>query len=120
MRNVRISEKEGASQNPYEEGTSRSPANFVENFFENHRCSPRCTGPNSSCPMPQSDDEEEEEENVLNTSDNNQNISAEIESIDGDSEMQFEELEAEADDILHEKSSRKKKRQNVGFILRTD
>lgn len=109
VRNVRISEKEGAIPNPYEEVTSRSPVNFVQNSLENHRCSPKCTGPNSSCPMLQSDDEEEEEENVLNTSDNNQNISAEIESIDGDSEMQFEELEEEGDNILHEKSSRKKK-----------
>ena len=31
--------------------------------------------------------------------------------------MQFEELEAEAYDILHEKSSRKKRGQNVGFVL---
>ena len=114
VRNVR---NIGAIQNPHEEATSRSPVNFVENFLENHRCSPRCTGPNSSCPMPQSDDDEEEEENVFNTSDNNQNISAEIESIDGDSELQFEELEAEANNILHEKSSRNKRGQNVGFVL---
>ena len=36
-----------------------SPANFVENFLENHRCSPRCSGPNSNCPMPKSDDGQE-------------------------------------------------------------
>ena len=117
VRNVRNTEKIGAIQKAYEEATSRSPVNFVENFLENHICSPRCTGPNSNCPMPQSDDEEEEEDNVLNTSDNNQNISAEIESIDGDSELQFEELEAEADNNLQEKSSRKKRGQNVGFVL---
>ena len=115
VRNVRNIEKIGAIQNPYEEATCRSPVNFVENFYENHRCSPRCTGLNSSCPMPKSDDDEDEEENVLNTSDNNQNISAEIESIDGDSELQFEELEEEADNIIHEKSSRKKKRSKCWF-----
>ena len=53
-----------------------------------------CTALNSNCPKEQS---ESEVDDVLNTSDQNEkdlgNISAEIESLDDDTGMQFEEIE---------------------------
>ena len=44
------------------------------------------------------------DDDILNTSDLNQNISAEIESIDGDNDLHFEETEVEEEIIVPEKT----------------
>ena len=46
---------------------------------------------------------------ILNTSDLNQNISTEIESIDGDIDLHFEETEVEEEIIVPEKNVKKAK-----------
>ena len=64
-----------------------------------HVCSPRCYKLNSPCPFGKGEitfeETEDEEEDVLNISDQNENevdVSAELESIDGDDELNFEEV----------------------------
>ena len=54
---------------------------------------------------------------IINTSDLNQNISAEIESIDDDNDLHFEETEVEEEIIVPEKTSRKTRDVNIGIIL---
>ena len=66
-----------------------------------------CTALNSNCPKEQS---ESEVDDVLNTSDQNEkdlgNISAEIESLNGDTDMLFKDTEMDDEIAVHENTEK--------------
>ena len=90
-----------------------------------HVCSPRCSALNSECPVRESDIDSEAQsdtEDILNTSDQNANdlgdISSEIEYLDGDTVMEFEELDMVEDvETVGDKPEKKKMVNNVGYVL---
>ena len=106
--------------------------NSVENVISTteieearHVCSPRCSALSSTCPVtePEVENEEQsEDDDILNTSDQNENdlqdISAEIESLDGGLDMEFEELDMDEEtDDVRDKPEKKKRGKNIGYIL---
>ena len=97
--------------------------NCPEVEIAQHVCSPRCSSLNSSCPVAEPrDGEKSEEDDILNTSDHNENdlqdISAEIESLDGDLDMEFEEIDEDGEtDDVSDKPEKKKRGENIGYVL---
>ena len=84
-------------------------------------CSPRCYKLNSPCPFGKGEitfeETEDEEEDVLNISDQNENevdVSAELESIDGDDELNFEEaVQEEQEEVIKQSIKTFSNRRNV-------
>ena len=100
-----------------------APVNYVENVLQEsrssssqHKCAPSCSGPRSKCPV-----DDVEEDDILNTSDQNENdidLSAEIESIDGDDGMHFEASEINEDDFEENlQPSKAKRSKNLEYIF---
>ena len=73
-----------------------------------HQCAPSCFRPKSRCSLKDNIEEEDiDTSDLLNTSDHNENeidVSAEMESIDGDDELDFEATELIEENVETENS----------------
>ena len=97
------------------------------NFFQEveiessrHVCAPSCSRSNAVCNRaPEEDIIDETEVDVLNTSDQNENeidVSAEIESLDGDNDLEFEAVDKE-NDVAKSPIIKNKRKINLEYVL---